>query len=181
MVSRASLVRLLLISPAVMLLAVVLFVPTGRLLALSLGEGALTLRHYHQMLTDPLLVRSFLTSLWLSVATTLLTILLGYPLAYLLAVQAGPLAKPLFLFVLLPFWTSITVRTFAFLILLGRQGPLNHGLDRFDLLKADFVRICHGRYHGVGPAPGQAGPLAQTISPELVARSAWARGASAPP
>ena len=125
MVSRASLVRLLLISPAVMLLAIVLFVPTGRLLALSLGEGALTLRHYHQMLTDPLLVRSFLTSLWLSVATTLLTVLLGYPLAYLLAVQAGPLAKPLFLFVLLPFWTSITVRTFAFLILLGRQGPIN--------------------------------------------------------
>ena len=81
--SRASLVRLLLISPAVMLLAVVLFVPTGRLLALSLGEGAFTLRHYHDVLTDPLLGRSFLTSLWLSVATTLLTVLLGYPLVRL--------------------------------------------------------------------------------------------------
>ena len=57
MVSRASLVRLLLISPAVMLLAIVLFVPTGRLLALSLGEGALTLL---SQIPSELLARNFL-------------------------------------------------------------------------------------------------------------------------
>jgi ABC-type spermidine/putrescine transport system permease subunit I len=124
-VPRRVLLRLLLAGPALAFLLVILVVPVGRLLLLSLGEGEITLRFYGEVLGEAPLLRAFVTSLWLSVATTLLTIALGYPLAYLLAGPAGPAAGPLFLLVLLPFWTSVTVRTFAFMIVLGRQGPIN--------------------------------------------------------
>jgi ABC-type spermidine/putrescine transport system permease subunit I len=117
--------RVFLVGPALVLLLVILVVPTGRLLALSLGEGEPTLRFYGEALGEAPFLRAFASSLWLAVATTVLTVVLGYPLAYWLAGPAGRIAGPLFLFVLLPFWTSVTVRTFAFLIILGRQGPIN--------------------------------------------------------
>jgi ABC-type spermidine/putrescine transport system permease subunit I len=127
--------RLLLIAPALGLVFTVVIVPVGRLLALSVWQHSPTLRLYHLVFTDPQTLRSFGTSIWLAVATTVVTMLLGYPVAYVMAVQARRAAGILLLVVLLPFWTSITVRSFAFLILLGRQGPINRFLEG-----AGFIR-----------------------------------------
>jgi putative spermidine/putrescine transport system permease protein len=56
---------------------------------------------------------------------TLATLVLGFPLAWLLANLSGPAAARLILLVLLPFWTSILVRTAAWTVLLQRSGILN--------------------------------------------------------
>ncbi len=56
---------------------------------------------------------------------TLMTLILGFPLAWLLANLSGPTAARLILLVLLPFWTSILVRTAAWTVLLQRSGILN--------------------------------------------------------
>jgi putative spermidine/putrescine transport system permease protein len=56
---------------------------------------------------------------------TLMTLVLGFPLAWLLANLSGPTAARLILLVLLPFWTSILVRTAAWTVLLQRSGILN--------------------------------------------------------
>jgi putative spermidine/putrescine transport system permease protein len=133
--ARSALGRLLLIAPALLLVLTVVIVPIGRLLAASVWQHSFTLRSYQALLADAQTLRSFGTSIWLAVATTLLTMVLGYPVAYLMAVQTRRVAGVLLLVVLLPFWTSITVRSFAFVILLGRQGPINRLLEALGLIR----------------------------------------------
>jgi putative spermidine/putrescine transport system permease protein len=61
----------------------------------------------------------------LSVAITALTLLLGYPVAYLLATTRPSTANLLMILVLLPFWTSLLVRTSAWIVLLQQNGVVN--------------------------------------------------------
>lgn len=120
--------RGLLIIPAVGLLALVFYLPLVRLLSRSIlhaDTGALTADAYQRLAANENILMSFLTSLWLAAATVVLVLLLAYPLAYLLASLPSRLGALLFALVLVPFWTSLTVRMFAFWILLGREGPLN--------------------------------------------------------
>ena len=85
-------------------------------------------------------VKLFLRTLWLSLTITFLTFLLGYPVAHLLATL--PLAKSniLMIFVLLPFWTSLLVRTTSWMVLLQGQGVLNDMLVGLGLV-ADESRL----------------------------------------
>jgi putative spermidine/putrescine transport system permease protein len=83
----------------------------------------------------------FTRTFGIAAAVTLITLVLGFPLAWLLANLPGRLAARLILLVLLPFWTSILVRTAAWTVLLQRYGILNdlllalHVTDhRFDLM-----------------------------------------------
>ena len=67
----------------------------------------------------------FVRTFAISAGVTLITLVLGFPLAWLLANLSGPTAARLILLVLLPFWTSILVRTAAWTVLLQRSGILN--------------------------------------------------------
>ncbi|NJO32683.1 MAG: ABC transporter permease [Rhodospirillales bacterium] len=64
-------------------------------------------------------------TLWISVAVTLICLALGYPVAYLLAGLPTRYSNLLMLLLLLPFWTSLLVRTTAWLVLLQREGLIN--------------------------------------------------------
>ena len=64
-------------------------------------------------------------TLWIAVAVTLLSLLLGYPIAYLLATLPTKYSNLLLLLLLLPFWTSLLVRTTAWVVLLQNQGVVN--------------------------------------------------------
>ena len=67
----------------------------------------------------------FLRTFLMSIGITLMTILLGYPVAYLLATLPTRHAALLMILVLLPFWTSLLVRTSAWMVLLGNEGVIN--------------------------------------------------------
>jgi putative spermidine/putrescine transport system permease protein len=67
-------------------------------------------------------------TLWISTVVTLACLLLGYPLAYRLATLPEGTANLLMILVLLPFWTSLLVRTASWIVLLQREGPINHAL-----------------------------------------------------
>jgi putative spermidine/putrescine transport system permease protein len=69
-----------------------------------------------------------LRTLGISGSVTLLCLLLGYPLAYRLATLPEGTANMLLILVLLPFWTSLLVRTASWIVLLQREGPVNAGL-----------------------------------------------------
>lgn len=69
--------------------------------------------------------RVFATTFQVSILTTVLCILIGYPLAYFLAMLPTRVAGVFMLAVLLPFWTSLLVRTYAWLVLLQKKGLLN--------------------------------------------------------
>lgn len=77
-----------------------------------------------------ILARTF----WISALVTLLCLILGYPLAYLLASLPERWANPLLIVVLLPFWTSLLVRTAAWIVLLQREGVINDFLIRIGLV-----------------------------------------------
>ncbi|MEL6316489.1 MAG: ABC transporter permease [Pseudomonadota bacterium] len=70
----------------------------------------------------------FERTIWMSILITFLTFLLGYPIAYLLATLPARIANLLMILVLLPFWTSLLVRTSAWIVLLQEQGVVNDSL-----------------------------------------------------
>ncbi len=113
--------------PAIFLIMIVLVAPVGWLFGLSfVGEdGGWTLEHYRRMWESKSYARIFQTTFQVAAMTTLLCALLGYPLAYLLAQAPRKIANLLLIAVLLPFWTSILVRTYAWLALLQRKGLIN--------------------------------------------------------
>jgi putative spermidine/putrescine transport system permease protein len=84
-------------------------------------------------------------TLYISVLVTLLTLVLGFPIAYLLANLPARTANLLMIFVLLPFWTSLLVRTTAWFVLLQDNGPINDTLIGLQLtsepLKLIFSRF----------------------------------------
>ena len=88
-----------------------------------------TLGNYAQLFTQELYVNAYWRSLTSGVATTLICLLLGYPLA-LYIVRSPPRRRAALLFlVLIPFWTNFLVRTYAWMIILANNGPLNSLLD----------------------------------------------------
>lgn len=114
-------------TPALLVIMFVVLVPVGWLLYLSFigKDGGFSFEHYHKMVLYKSYVRVFLTTFQVSILTTLICILIGYPLAYFLSLLPRRLAGIFMLAVLLPFWTSLLVRTYAWLVLLQKNGLLN--------------------------------------------------------
>ena len=113
--------------PAIFVIALVVILPVGWLFYLSFvdGHGSFSLEHYQKMVEYKSYARVFITTFKVSALTTLLCIVLGYPIAYFLAALPSRWSGIFMLAVLLPFWTSLLVRTYAWLVLLQRKGLLN--------------------------------------------------------
>jgi len=98
-----------------------------------------TLGNYWTLFTKDLYVNAYLRSLWIGIVTTVICLLIGYPLA-LYIVRRQPRWRNLLLFlVLIPFWTNFLVRTYAWMIILSNTGVINSlfqavGLPRQTLL-----------------------------------------------
>jgi ABC-type spermidine/putrescine transport system permease subunit I len=88
-------------------------------------QDTFTLANYQGVLTSALTWKSLLVTLELSGATLLSCLLLGVPLAFLLAITSPKTASRLMVLILLPLWTSILVRTYGWLVLLRRDGLIN--------------------------------------------------------
>ena len=113
--------------PTLLIIVLVIFIPVGWLFYLSFidGDGQFTLEHYRKMIEYKSYARTFVTTFEVSLLTTLICIVIGYPLAYFLALLPARWSGIFMLAVLLPFWTSLLVRTYAWLVLLQRKGILN--------------------------------------------------------
>ncbi len=115
-------------SPALILVMVVMVVPVGWLFYVSFlaDDGSFTLEHYARMVESRSYARIFRNTFEVSILTTLVCILIGYPLAYFMSQLPRRAAALCMLTVLLPFWTSLLVRTYAWLVLLQRKGLINN-------------------------------------------------------
>ena len=122
-----SLGLLSLVTPAVLLIVVTMVLPVGWLFYLSVlsDSGSFSAQHYLKMLEQPSYARTFRMTFEVSLMTTGLCLLLGYPLAYFLAELPKRIANVCMIAVLLPLWTSLLVRTYAWLVLLQRKGLIN--------------------------------------------------------
>ena len=124
----------LLLLPALAWLGVLFVYPIGRLVYLSAFAPAFTLQHYAKLLGAGVYAKILVNSFEISLTVTVLALLLGYPLAFLLA-TARPRAAGLMLAgIVLPLWTSVLVRTYAWMVLLGRRGIVNEALQSAGLL-----------------------------------------------
>jgi len=122
--------------PALVLIALLVFVPIGWLGVMSfLTEGKFTLEHYERLFTDAAYARSILLTLKISVIVTGICVLLGYPVSYLLSQARSGWAIIGLTLVMIPFWTSLLVRTYAWLVLLQRQGLINRTLIDLGIIK----------------------------------------------
>ena len=117
-----------LVTPALLLILITMLLPVGWLFYLSVlsDAGTWSLEHYRRMWEQPSYGRTFWTTFQVSALTTGICILLGYPLAYFLSELPRRTANLCMIAVLLPLWTSLLVRTYAWLVLLQRKGLINN-------------------------------------------------------
>ncbi|MDA9243202.1 ABC transporter permease subunit [Amylibacter sp.] len=92
--------------------------------------GIMTVRivfdNFLYIINDSLYVDTYFNSVKIASTATIISLLLGYPIAYGI-VRSGPIAKPILLFmVILPFWTSFLLRVYAWMGLLADQGTINN-------------------------------------------------------
>jgi putative spermidine/putrescine transport system permease protein len=141
----------LLLVPALALLAVVLLFPLGQSLLTSIGTPNLTAKHYEGLFSDGVTLTVLGRTATTALIVTVVAFLLGYPFAYLMT-RVGPrLRGVLLVIVLVPFWTSVMARNFAWIIILQRGGPVQ---SLFELLGADDV-VFYGSVVGVTIAMSQ--------------------------
>jgi ABC-type spermidine/putrescine transport system permease subunit I len=129
----------LLALPAAVLLGLVFVLPGLRLLSLSFADG--TLAPFERALFDPLYRGVLLQTLAIGGYVTLACVLIGYPVAYALANMPARWAAIGFVFLLLPFWTSFLVRTYAWMVLLGRNGVINRALLEWGLVSTPIPML----------------------------------------
>lgn len=134
MQGRASAATLLL--PALVLVAALLVLPLAWLLVLSFyDDTGASMANYMRLLEDPVYFRSFVLTFQVAATVTGCAALLGYPLCYWM-LGLGPTGQSLVTAcILIPFWTSLLVRTYAWLVLLQRRGVVNTALQNLGLVE----------------------------------------------
>ena len=100
-------------------------------------DGSLASMPAKQSIYQQVLIRTF----WISALVCLLCLILGYPAAMLLATAPPRIANLLMIFVLLPFWTSLLVRSTAWVVLLQNQGILNKAFIGLGLVETPLELI----------------------------------------
>ncbi|QCI67195.1 ABC transporter permease subunit [Phreatobacter stygius] len=124
---RRQISTLVLLVPVIALLGGFFLQPVLSFLVRGLTSeaGALSGAHVERLFASAAYTQVMWTSIKLSFWVTLASIVIGYPVAYLLATTDKTRRSYWALFVLLPFWSSFLVRTFAWIVILGRNGPVN--------------------------------------------------------
>ncbi len=125
-----------LLGPLLLFLAAFYAYPVGAMMWRSVGDPHLTAANYAALFTTDIYGLVFWITLRISLVTTVATLLLGYPVAYCLARLPTARANLLLILVLIPFWTSILVRTYAWMVLLGHDGVINRLLLALGVIQA---------------------------------------------
>jgi spermidine/putrescine transport system permease protein len=122
----------LLLAPGALWLLLLFVAPFGVVIAVSLGTtdilGKPIFGWYpenYQQVFDPLFVPVFLRSAIFAVATTVLCLLIGYPVAYTIARYGGRFRNLLIVLIILPWFADYLVRIYSWIVILGDQGVVN--------------------------------------------------------
>ena len=128
---------LALLAPATLWTVLFFALPFGVMAAISLrrsGTAGWSLGNYAEFLGNPDYIGAFLNSLEITVTVTVLSVLLAYPLAWIIAEEIPPRYRRLALaLAVLPFWTSYVVRSYAWSLVMAKQGVINQAVMAFGL------------------------------------------------
>jgi ABC-type spermidine/putrescine transport system permease subunit I len=133
------------LAPAVVLLLVVFVYPLARMIALSFEAPGGPLAHYAAILASPVYMTVLGLTFKTALGVTLWCVVLGVPTAYLLANLQGTWRHVCLAAVALPFLTSILIRTYAWMAILGRNGVVNQALLWTGFTEAP-LRLMHNEF-----------------------------------
>ncbi|MBD7989572.1 ABC transporter permease [Ochrobactrum sp. Sa2BUA5] len=136
-----SMVRLTI--PALAIVGILMVAPLLWLLSMSFVDvnGEYGLGNFRLFFSEPVYIEMFLNTFKIALIVTVICLLLGYPVAYLMSILAPKWAGLLMLAVLVPFWTSGLVRTFSWLIILQRNGLVNKSLQGLGLINQPLALV----------------------------------------
>ncbi|MEC9435150.1 MAG: ABC transporter permease [Pseudomonadota bacterium] len=135
----------LLALPALAVMIVFYIWPLVNIWQISLTEPVAGLGNYEKMLDSQAVQTSFVITFRVAGVTTLICVLLGYICAYSIT-NVIRSARPLLIaMVLLPFWVSVLIRSFAWIVLLGRSGLVNDTLKDAGLITAP-LKLMHNEF-----------------------------------
>lgn len=125
---RVGLRRLRPALPALIFLFVFMVVPLSSLLLLSVTKPETGLGNYISLLGDATYARVLLNTFIIAALVTLVTLVIAYPVAWLLAILPSRVSQIFFAIILLSMWTNLLARTYGWMVLLQRTGVINRAL-----------------------------------------------------
>lgn len=128
-------IPLLLVAPLFVFMVVLYAIPVCSMLLRSVSTPNWSFVHFAALVNDIVFVKTFSTTLRTSFVVTVTSLALAYPVALALS-RARSSAPFLLIVILLPFWTSILVRSYAWMVLLGRHGLINEMLLSLGMIDA---------------------------------------------
>lgn len=120
--------------PALLLLVVFFILPVVSLLLRSVMEPELGLGNYKALLGSTTYLKIFLNTFSVSALVTVVTLAIGFPVAWALAIMPSRWASIVFAVLLLSMWTNLLTRTYAWMVLLQRTGVINKTLMGLGLI-----------------------------------------------
>ena len=126
--------RIWLLAPALLILLVAFIGPVAWLLSRSFTQPTPGFGNFVELWVHPVYLRVIGNTVLIAAITTPICVILGFPVAHAMTYASPRTRRWLIFLVLLPFWTSLLVRTFATVILLQGAGPLNAMLQGLGLI-----------------------------------------------
>ncbi|MBR2690373.1 MAG: ABC transporter permease [Aquamicrobium sp.] len=127
--------------PALLLLGLFFVVPVMMLLVRSVLEPQPGFGNYVELLGSSTYLRIFFNTFLVSAVVTLLSVLIGFPVAWMLAIMPSRWAAVLFAIIVLSMWTNLLARTYAWMVLLQRTGLINKTLMNLGLIDQPLALV----------------------------------------
>jgi putative spermidine/putrescine transport system permease protein len=125
---------LLLLVPAVLLVGLLFVFPLAGVMGLSIRDGAgFSLEPIREFVNSRVALVVLERTFFVAATVTAICLLLGYPAAYFMSGLKPRTRAYVTYLILLPFWVSILIRTYTWIVILGREGIVNTGLAALDL------------------------------------------------
>lgn len=127
--------------PALVLVLIFFVLPVAALLMRSFTEPEPGLQNYEALLGSTTYLRIFFNTFFVSALVTAISLLVGFPVAWALAIMPRRAANIVFAIVLLSMWTNLLARTYAWMVLLQRTGVINKTLMNLGLIDTPLVMV----------------------------------------
>lgn len=127
--------------PALVLIALFFIVPVLMLLMRSVLEPDVGLQNYEALLGSTTYLRVFLNTFMVAGVVTVVSILIGYPVAWLLAIMPEKWSRIVLAIIILSMWTNLLARTYAWMVLLQRTGVINKTLMGLGLVDKPLALV----------------------------------------
>lgn len=127
--------------PALLLVAAFFVLPVAALLLRSVTEPEPGLGNYAQLFGSTTYLRIFLNTFLVAGLVTLISVIAGFPVAWMLAIMPRPAARVVFAVLILSMWTNLLARTYAWMVLLQRTGVINKTLMSLGIIDQPLALV----------------------------------------